>query len=45
LRRNPAAAETGAPLRLDGDELGLVTISLDGEPLAPAITASKRMAL
>jgi len=45
LRRNPAAAETGAPLRLDGDELGLVTISLDGEPLAPSDTASKRMAL
>src|SRR5439155_9452311 len=36
LRRNPAAAETGAPLRLDGDELTLVTISLDGALLGPS---------
>jgi aminopeptidase N len=34
LRRNPAAAEAGAPLRLDGDELELVAVSLDGAPLA-----------
>src|SRR5437588_231973 len=36
LRRNPAAAETGAPLRLDGDELTLVAISLDGALLGPS---------
>src|SRR5436190_1948431 len=35
LRRNPDAAEPGAPLRLDGDELTLVALSLDGRPLAP----------
>jgi aminopeptidase N len=35
LRRNPAAAEAGASLRLDGDELELVALSLDGAPLAP----------
>ena len=34
LRHNPAA-ETTAPLRLDGDELQLVALSLDGAPLAP----------
>src|SRR5438132_7824163 len=33
LRRNPAAIAT-APLRLDGDELQLVALSLDGAPLA-----------
>src|SRR5580704_11848681 len=35
LRHNPVAAEAHAPLRLDGDELELVAISLDGAPLAP----------
>jgi aminopeptidase N len=35
LRRNPAAAQAGAPLRLDGDELELVALGLDGAPLAP----------
>ena len=35
LRRNPDAAAAGAPLRLDGDEVELVAISLDGVPLAP----------
>src|ERR1700731_3745116 len=35
LRRNPASSDTRAPLRLDGDELELVAISLDGRPLAP----------
>jgi aminopeptidase N len=35
LRRNPQAANSGAPLRLDGDELELVAIALDGRPLAP----------
>jgi aminopeptidase N len=36
LRRNPQAANSGAPLRLDGDELELVAIALDGKPLAAA---------
>src|SRR5271168_3336475 len=36
LRRNPQAANSGAPLRLDGDELELVAIALDGRPLGPA---------
>jgi len=36
VRRNPQAANSGAPLRLDGDELELVAIALDGRPLAPA---------
>ena len=35
LRRNPEAATAAAPLRLDGEELALVAISLDGDPLAP----------
>jgi aminopeptidase N len=35
LRRNPDASDPAAPLRLDGDELQLVAISLDGRPLAP----------
>ncbi len=35
LRRNPNAATPGAPLRLDGDELDLVALALDGSPLAP----------
>src|SRR3954451_15727935 len=34
VRRNPDAA-AGTPLRLDGDELELAAISLDGRPLAP----------
>src|SRR5579862_4260569 len=34
VRRNPAAATPGAPLRLDGDELELVRLALDGRPLA-----------
>ncbi len=34
VRRNPAAATPGAPLRLDGDELELVALALDGRPLA-----------
>ena len=36
LRRNPKAASPGAPLRLDGDELELVALALDGKPLGPA---------
>src|SRR5438045_3537739 len=35
LRRNPEAATAAAPLRLDGEELALLAISLDGKPLAP----------
>src|SRR6266849_901589 len=35
LRRNPTAADPGAALRLDGDELELVGLALDGRPLAP----------
>lgn len=34
LRRNPEAS-AAAPLRLDGDELGLASLALDGRPLAP----------
>src|SRR3954464_7802034 len=34
LRRNPDT-RAGAPLRLDGDEVELAAISLDGRPLAP----------
>jgi aminopeptidase N len=35
LRRNPAAATPDAALRLDGDELELLSAVLDGAPLAP----------
>ena len=35
MRRNPAAA-TGTPLWLDGRELTLESIAIDGQPLAPA---------
>jgi aminopeptidase N len=35
LRRNPEAATQDAALRLDGDELDLVALALDGRPLAP----------
>ncbi|MGD9615664.1 MAG: aminopeptidase N [Alphaproteobacteria bacterium] len=35
LRRNPEAATPQAALRLDGDELDLVALALDGRPLAP----------
>jgi aminopeptidase N len=35
LRRNPDAKTPNAPLRLDGDELELVAIGIDGKPLAP----------
>ena len=36
LRRNPAAQTPAAPLRLDGEELQLAAIGLDGRPLAPS---------
>src|SRR3954447_22124657 len=35
LRRNPDGAAPGAPLRLDGEELELVSIGLGGVPLIP----------
>ncbi len=34
VRRNPAAANAKAPLRLDGEELELISIALDGAALA-----------
>src|SRR5260221_8215527 len=36
LHRNRQAATPGAPLRLDGDDLELVALALDGKPLALA---------
>jgi aminopeptidase N len=33
IRRNPAAADSTEPLHLDGDELELVSLALDGEAL------------
>jgi len=33
IRRNPAVAERGAALQLDGEALELVSLALDGEPL------------
>src|SRR5579864_5898485 len=36
LRRNPQAANSRMPLRLDGDELELVAIALDGRALGAA---------
>jgi aminopeptidase N len=33
IRRNPAVVERGAALHLDGEELELVSLALDGEPL------------
>jgi aminopeptidase N len=33
LRRNPAAADPSAPLRLDGEELELLSVALDGGKL------------
>jgi len=38
MRPNPRG-QAGAPLRLDGDELSLVSVALDGEPLAPGAFA------
>ena len=34
VHRNPDAANPSAPLRLDGEELELVALALDGKPLA-----------
>jgi aminopeptidase N len=36
IRRNPAATDPRAPLVLDGDELALESVALDGRTLAPA---------
>jgi aminopeptidase N len=36
LERNPAARDRAAPLVLDGDDLELVAVALDGRPLAAA---------
>src|SRR5262245_27309444 len=35
VRRNPKAADRSAPLALDGDELELEWVALDGRRLAP----------
>jgi aminopeptidase N len=35
LSRNPQGASADAPLRLDGDEIELVSLALDGRALAP----------
>jgi aminopeptidase N len=35
VRRNPAANEPGAPLKLAGRELELVSVAIDGEALGP----------
>jgi len=39
MRRNDAAAEPDAPLVLDGDELELVSLALDGKPVAESAYA------
>ena len=44
LRPNPAG-QPGAPLTLDGDELSLKTISLDGKPLDASAYAASPQAL
>jgi aminopeptidase N len=33
IRRNPEVADPNAPLQLDGEELDIVSLALDGEPL------------
>ncbi len=35
IRRNPAGSDKSAPLQLDGEELELVSLALDGEALGP----------
>ena len=35
IARNPKAADAGAPLVLDGEEIELVSVALDGRALAP----------
>ncbi len=36
VKRNPAAASGNRPLELDGDELELLSVAIDGQPLAAA---------
>ena len=36
LRRNPGSLESDAPLVLNGEKITLVSVAIDGEPLAPA---------
>ena len=36
VRRNPKAADPRAPLELNGDELELESVAVDGNPLAPS---------
>jgi len=35
VRRNPALAESSAALQLDGDELQLISVAVDGDPMTP----------
>ncbi len=35
IRRNPEAGNRAGPLELDGDEIELISVAIDGEPLAP----------
>ena len=35
VSRNPKSADAGAPLALDGDEIELMSVALDGRALAP----------
>src|SRR5271168_3149890 len=35
IRRNPESSDRSAALRLDGEELALLSVALDGEPLGP----------
>ena len=35
MRRNPASAEKDAPLKLDGEQMELVSLALDGAALGP----------
>jgi aminopeptidase N len=41
VRRNRAAGAPGAPLELDGEELELVSLRLDGAPFAHAVAPDK----
>jgi len=38
LRRNPAARSPNAPLELNGDELALLLLEVDGKPVAHGVT-------
>ena len=45
VRRNPAGVDRGAPLVLDGDELGLESVAVDARALGPAEYALSATAL